>query len=769
MTSSASDVSDDAAILAQIQALKSRLSSNADLAVAVTPANKARVAQNAPRSASSILAPQSPSRRPEARGGDEGIRGPAFISAQATRGVDALRQTAAQMGAAGPSQPRPTGLLQSARHQYGGAALPFASSAIPPEQQRLRQERRKEVLSTLTPGPRKFRQGCDFRTIEAFSNQPLRKRQISHQHLNESIMDGRYFLTPSDLYTVAEYKGRGRGTDGDYDVPVEGDFVIILTVRGSKICYPKGTEDNTTTTEDRPPGANMPWLTEQEDEEPSSSPVEPKSPQNFTTKLDQRPKGNTRFIVVELQDLSERDDGDTKGSPGYKRLELIAFDDSAEKQGSGVGSSVFNKLNSSMTGGDVVAVINPKLSRHEKNGMISLKPQDTESVFVIGHSSVYACCGAIKKSGEKCGAFVDKRTLGTRGAICAWHLEKGVVKTQKGRQEFANGTTGFGGRGGGFRGGSGGPKRPAGDLTYGLEGGAVGGRQYVTAQTETYGDDDPRSRKFSLSQALGSNRTAEEQNRKKQEQEAQMLLALESQRAGLAGSRRPRRPASSQEAMLSTGNHPSSQPQSLDDLQLPTYSTGVLAIRDAKKTLEQRKEAAAAARAQKSRPGNTGKNLNKRQKTDREAIFGENSDDEAAASAQRQDLKRPESSSTQSADSGSTRWRHRASAIKLMGFDPLSDARSRGNRLDTQCLGGEGRDNLSFLLARHSARPSSLPTPNLALKKASGDRPGTKVKRTATAGFKKAPTAAPCAVPRPASGVLDLSDDGDDDYLEILS
>lgn len=340
---------------------------------------------------------------------------------------------------------------------------------------------------------------------------------------------------------------------------------------------------------------------------------------------------------------------------------------------------------------------------------MSLMPRDAESVIIIGHSQDFGQCLALKKNGEECGAYVDRRLCGKREPVCEYHLEKGVVKGQRGRQEFTNGTSGFGGTGGGFSGGTGfgvGKGRgwnqqrsstsASGDLTYGLDGGAFSKQTYVDSGRRQYAKDDPRSSRFDIRDGLDAKRDARVKTLRKEQEEAEMLLTLERRRSGLEhrpSSLRPEPtalpPTSSQDTLS----------QGLNEFNLPTHSAGALAIRDAKRTLQERKEAAAASarratavtqvkkkRLAKSEcssgssPGSTSSCGEKRPRTARQEIFDSESDEEASeATTMPSSPTIPHEKSRRAPT-----WRHSASAIKLMGFDPLSDARTRQNRLDSE-------------------------------------------------------------------------------------
>lgn len=110
----------------------------------------------------------------------------------------------------------------------------------------------------------------------------------------------------------------------------------------------------------------------------------------------------------------------------------------------------------------------------------------------------------------------------------------------------------------------------------------------------------------------------------------------------------------------------------LDKLRLPKFSTGVLAIHDAKKTLQERRTALSSSQkfstnkwsnsnSQKAEHSSE-RGLKKARANDRQAIFESDSEGDDMPS-----------------QLSGLQWRHSASAIKLIGFDSLSEVRSREN------------------------------------------------------------------------------------------
>lgn len=343
-TTSASNQA-DAAILAQIEALKSRLSTTAGALAGGSPARDVASSSSPGPQNISVFAPQSPSRKEQTRTTSQNaVKGTKFMSSQASRGVAALREATVGI-------PRPQSFLKHAQRLTEDASLVAAPANIDSTSQ----SEKENLLQTLKPGPLTFRSGCDYTTVEAYSKQRLKKRFISHADFNENVMSGRYFLTPSQLYAIREPKGHNAGTDGDYDVPVDGDFVVILTVTSSSgTLFPKKKEETTASVNDGNAG-EMDWLNEEQPKHISQP-----NGRGIRTKIMHREQEQSRLLAVySMRDLSDRE----QSSKGDTEVELVAFESHKDKNGQWKGGSrgAFEKLQDARVVGAIVAVINPRL------------------------------------------------------------------------------------------------------------------------------------------------------------------------------------------------------------------------------------------------------------------------------------------------------------------------------------------------------------------------------------------------------------------------
>ena len=270
---------------------------------------------------------------------------------------------------------------------------------------------------------------------------------------------------------------------------------------------------------------------------------------------------------------------------------------------------------------------------------LQINPRSAESVHFIGTSLDYAVCDVIKQDGTKCGQLVDRRNIRSDTAICNYHLSKGITKTQNRRQEFANGTTAVGhGQSGGFGRGTErwrhkgksthdtqtpddvisanstelqshpynrGNKQKG--LTVSRRFGALSfegltgpGKFFLSggsAKSQSELDQmarDPSNARFSVNERYGREKAEKEARHKKKQEDEAMLRRLEITRAGFD----PEKVESSQQ------RHASSQPdavQDVDGLSLPSHSVGAMAILDARKTLQARKDEARAKDREKNK------------------------------------------------------------------------------------------------------------------------------------------------------------------------
>lgn len=367
-----------------------------------------------------------------------------------------------------------------------------------------------EVVVKLKPGPRPLPANPDdpkWEKMEPYSGHRLRERSLPHSELKEHLR-GRYHIPPSLLYSVARpitplNWQDGVRNNGDYEVPVDGDFVVIATiVEKSELLVTRGfnsdpapsRKQHTATNEDNDddpvlfkeansdgklklnlePGndafqsaKSVGWQkrgSKEEDEDLERRREE--------KRLSQRPR---KFVVLKLVDLglnSTSSDGDS-GGRGDNYLSLIAYEadpiDTSVLVRQNMRSEVASSISATSAAtrkwvngsrgafellykqaeGTVVAVMNPKILRPYASAgkgleskMLRLTPRSGEDCLIIGQAADYRRCAATKANGQRCGNFVDtKARKQARVSVCDFHLSKHMEELSRGRPEFAANST----------------------------------------------------------------------------------------------------------------------------------------------------------------------------------------------------------------------------------------------------------------------------------------------------------------------------------------
>ncbi|KAK5256852.1 hypothetical protein LTR16_002240 [Cryomyces antarcticus] len=157
-----------------------------------------------------------------------------------------------------------------------------------------------------------------------------------------------------------------------------------------------------------------------------STPHNHKATNNSSTNGVQDEDGRSKYMVLKISDLKWE-------------IDLFLFD---------TGFSQFWKI----TLGTVVAILNPSIMppRPEKRdtGAFSLKlTSSDDTVLELGMSRDLGFCKAVKKDGQECRAWIDKR----RTEVCEFHVYLQLERAKAGRMEV-NTMVPFGGRGDGGRG-----------------------------------------------------------------------------------------------------------------------------------------------------------------------------------------------------------------------------------------------------------------------------------------------------------------------------
>ncbi|PWN21201.1 hypothetical protein BCV69DRAFT_190184 [Microstroma glucosiphilum] len=253
-------------------------------------------------------------------------------------------------------------------------------------------------------------------------------------------MDGRYYLSPSLLYSIRQRAvARGQGQDGDYEIPVEGEWVTIACVTGILKEWISGKDD-----EDGK--ERLEWYDDDQ--------ISKKEAKKRLERLRQEKDDRVRLIdegrLYMLRDIGSQARGaagEGGGNEGHHEIKLQTVkahgQDKETGRYYGGTKGTYEKLGR-YCHGQVIAIITPRISASKSvrdGDVMTLRPPDGASIVVLGNAKDYTSCTARTEEGEKCGHYVDRKGLsGSRAKepICDFHLGIGVERTQRGRQEFAN-------------------------------------------------------------------------------------------------------------------------------------------------------------------------------------------------------------------------------------------------------------------------------------------------------------------------------------------
>src|SRR5690606_18180259 len=87
--------------------------------------------------------------------------------------------------------------------------------------------------------------------------------------------------------------------------------------------------------------------------------------------------------------------------------------------------------------GTVIAILNPDIMRprdpNSNKFTLSLNSSE-ETILEVGHSRDLGTCKSIKKTGDRCSTWVDRRHTD----FCEFHVQLDLQKTRSARPELAN-------------------------------------------------------------------------------------------------------------------------------------------------------------------------------------------------------------------------------------------------------------------------------------------------------------------------------------------
>ncbi|PIL27289.1 hypothetical protein GSI_10436 [Ganoderma sinense ZZ0214-1] len=347
------------------------------------------------------------------------------------------------------------------------SSRPPAPSHDPSDEFGTKRDDDMTLIEDLTLGPADHKPPFDdphFEKLEPNSGIRLASRVLLHDDIQDHLR-GRYYLSPSKLYSVVRLLPNKQG----YDVPVAGDWLTIAVVaeRG-KMKYtqaPVGvTRDDKINQEgdqDRmdalPAGLDN----------PSSAQSGPSRPPPFQKRKkpedDGFKPGGKKYVNMKLIDFGCRTrgasaDGGKAKIRGDAFLSLLLFesdtcdiltkeDGTKQKVYRGGSKGAFERM-SKLREGAVVALLNPKILKpfqrsadkpHPTENILALTPESDESIAIIGYAQDLGMCVATKRDGSRCNSWCDKRV----SDVCDYHIQHAIERRRAARPEFAVGTSGM--------------------------------------------------------------------------------------------------------------------------------------------------------------------------------------------------------------------------------------------------------------------------------------------------------------------------------------
>ncbi|WVR04258.1 hypothetical protein IAU60_001258 [Kwoniella sp. DSM 27419] len=334
----------------------------------------------------------------------------------------------------------------------------------------MRDEESLTIIENLELGPKDFgldpEGGEEWRDVEPTSGIRLCKRLLPHPHVQDHL-SGRYYLSPSQLYSVIRLSRDG----ATYDVPVEGDWITIAVVAQRGEVRVSGTKTSRADSEDEDDEVEedeeVKEHTKQSLAEASKVQTTPKDGQSkLTRKTKGKSKGSDRqrvprkYINFTLCSLPPRNrsSGKTETS-GDALLHLLLFEADAivsepagedgepRKSYRGGSGGAYEKW-CNLTEGSVVAILNPRVWRNVRAGPngphplafpLGLNPSFADSIILLGQAKDLGRCSALQKDGNRCKTWVDLRQNG----VCDYHVHAAIARSKSSRAEFTAGTASF--------------------------------------------------------------------------------------------------------------------------------------------------------------------------------------------------------------------------------------------------------------------------------------------------------------------------------------
>ncbi|TFY70765.1 hypothetical protein EVG20_g2240 [Dentipellis fragilis] len=445
-----------AEIRRQIAKLQAQLTDSGAQALDAVPQSAPPAAPTSPkrkRTESAVLAPDTPSKKrrtsTERGTGHHASTSAGYGSHHSTARSGAgaaprpvLKPSAPQRSsAAAPPKPAPSNVLaklstfnnsvrsseevKEPERSTSFAAKPVIRGArrtieAPPVIHAAARDDRLALIEELEPGPYDHKAPFDdllFEKLEPHSGIYLSSRTTPHEDIQE-YMSGRFFLSPSKLYSAIRLLPNNQG----YDVPVAGDWVTIAVVaergpiRTSQAPVPTGPA-------------------EERDDDENDEMEDPLAPAGKgKSKEKEKPpvrRGGRKYVNLKLIDFGARSKSSASGGKAVIRgdafLTLLLFesdtfdtvrkdDGSKEKIYKGGSRGAFEAM-AKLREGTVVALLNPRILKpfqakaagtpHPTTNILALTPESASAMAIIGQARDLGMCTAVKRDGKKCGSWTS--------------------------------------------------------------------------------------------------------------------------------------------------------------------------------------------------------------------------------------------------------------------------------------------------------------------------------------------------------------------------
>ncbi|KAI0718404.1 hypothetical protein C8T65DRAFT_763318 [Cerioporus squamosus] len=318
------------------------------------------------------------------------------------------------------------------------------------------------LVEDLPMGPAEHKPPFDdphFEKLEPNSGIRLSSRVIAHEDFQDYLR-GRYYLSPSKLYSVVRLLPNKQG----YDVPVCGDWLTIAVVaeRGQMkfTQAPVGVSRDDAVQRDGDRMDELPSLDGQPQAQagPSRPFQRRRKSQDDGSKHVGKKYVNMKLIDFGCRSRGSSTDGGKAKIRGDAYLSLLLFesdsfdvltkeDGTKEKIYRGGSRGAFERI-SKMREGAVVALLNPKILKpfqrsadkpHPTENILALTPESDTSIAIIGYAQDLGRCRAMKRDGTRCSSWCDKRV----SDVCDFHIQTAVERARASRPEFSVGTSGM--------------------------------------------------------------------------------------------------------------------------------------------------------------------------------------------------------------------------------------------------------------------------------------------------------------------------------------